>query len=195
MLKKKKDITGKRFGNLVALYPISEPMGSYGSSVWKCRCDCGREINVMYYSLLSGNNKSCGCLKEKSQKDLVDRLELVDGTCIEWLGGRRKRSDNKSGCSGVFRKRNGNYSASIGFKKKLIYLGTYKSCEEAVEARKKAEDMIFGSFLEGYKYWKERAAEDPEWAQKHPFRFDVKKNQGRIVIDNPMKEFLDQQEV
>ena len=30
---------------------------------WLCRCECGVEVVVKGFKLLSGNNKSCGCLK------------------------------------------------------------------------------------------------------------------------------------
>lgn len=190
MRKKKEDITGNRYGKLVALYAVSEHYGDYGASVWRCRCDCGREVNVTYSSLLSGNKKSCGCLKEECQKNLYERMELVDGTCVEWIEGRKMRADNKTGCKGVFKKKNGRYSASIGFKKKVFYLGTYETYPEAVSARKKAEENIFGSFLECHRYWKDRAETDPDWGRDHPFRFDVEKREGEIVIHTPMMELI-----
>ena len=190
---KKKDITGNRYGKLVALYAVSESYGDYGATVWRCRCDCGKEVNVTYSGLLSGNNKSCGCLKEESQKNLTERLELVDGTCVDWLEKRKMRTDNKSGHKGVFRKKSGRYSASIGFKKKVFYLGTFDTCEEAIEAREKAEEKIFGSFLEGHRYWKSRVELDPEWGEEHPFRFEVEKQNGDIIIHNSMEKYMDQE--
>jgi hypothetical protein len=183
---KKKDLTGNRFGKLVVLYAVSETQGDYGALVWRCRCECGKEINVMYTDLMSGNKKSCGCLKEESQKNLLERMELVDGTCVEWLKDRKMRTDNKSGCKGVFRRKSGKYSATIGFKKKIFCLGTYESREEAIEARKKAEAVVYDGFLDSYNYWKKRAEQDSDWAQNHPFRFDVEKRDGRIVIVNPI---------
>ena len=128
----------------------------------------------MYFGLVSGNNKSCGCLKEESQKNLLERMELVDGTCVEWLKDRKIRTDNKSGCKGVYKRKSGKYSVTIGFKKRIIYLGTYDSKEEAVEVRKKAEEVVYDSFLE----------EDPEWAKEHPFQFDVEKKGSRLVVKN-----------
>ena len=101
---KKRDLTGCRFGKLVVLHAVSEVKEGYGASVWRCRCDCGKEVNVMYFGLVSGNNKSCGCLKEESQKNLRERMELVDGTCVEWLKDRKIRTDNKSGCKGVYKR-------------------------------------------------------------------------------------------
>ena len=191
MLIKKRDLTGSRFGKLVVLNAVSEVKEGYGASVWRCRCDCGKEVNVMYFGLVSGNNKSCGCLKEESQKNLLERMELVDGTCVEWLKDRKIRTDNKSGCKGVYKRKSGKYTVSIGFKKKIIYLGTYESRDEAIEARKKAEELVYDSFLEGYSIRKKRAKQDPEWEKGHPFQFDVEKKGGRLVVHNPMVQIAE----
>jgi hypothetical protein len=59
-----KDITGKRFGRLVAQEVFGkEPSGSYK---WKCLCDCGNEKTVRKSHLSLGNTKSCGCLQYES---------------------------------------------------------------------------------------------------------------------------------
>lgn len=57
-----KDRAGQRFGSLVvlALYGFSK---TRKHSFWKCRCDCGIQINVSANSLVSSNTKSCGCTK------------------------------------------------------------------------------------------------------------------------------------
>ena len=54
------DITNKRFGKLVALYPTEKRYGS--SIIWKCQCDCGTICEKPSNSLVSGGVKSCGCL-------------------------------------------------------------------------------------------------------------------------------------
>ena len=51
------DLTGMRFGHLTALRP--NVPGRPG--VWACRCDCGREIPVQRWRLLTNNTGSCGC--------------------------------------------------------------------------------------------------------------------------------------
>lgn len=75
------DISGQRFGSLVALEPTSERRG--GKIVWRCRCDCGNETFVTAKDLKSGNTKSCGCLKYQI-KDLTGqrfgRLTVVEKT-------------------------------------------------------------------------------------------------------------------
>ena len=191
MHKRIHDITGNRYGSLVVLYPVSKQREDGSAVVWRCRCDCGKETNVLQSSLVAGNKKSCGCLKEKTQQSLSEQFEMVDGTCVEWLRDRKRRTDNKTGCKGVFRKKNGKYSASIGFKKKVFHIGTYETLDQAVEARKEAEDQIFGSFLESYRNWKRMAEQDPEWEQDHPFRFDVEKRDGRLKISDSMRDYLE----
>lgn len=51
--KPKKDLTGKRFGKLIAVEYL-------GKSEWKCVCDCGNEHIVKTNYLTSGDTKSCG---------------------------------------------------------------------------------------------------------------------------------------
>lgn len=53
------DITGERFGRLVAVeVDHSGPGGRY----WLCQCDCGNTAVALCADLRSGTTKSCGCL-------------------------------------------------------------------------------------------------------------------------------------
>lgn len=52
------DLTGRTFGRLTVLYK-APVVGTR----WVCLCTCGSECVVRACHLLSGNNKSCGCLK------------------------------------------------------------------------------------------------------------------------------------
>lgn len=58
----KLELTGKRFGRLVARKDTGER--KQRQSVWLCRCDCGKDIDVQAGNLQSGNTKSCGCLRD-----------------------------------------------------------------------------------------------------------------------------------
>ena len=58
----KVDLTGQRFGRLVALSPINKREA--GSIVWKCLCDCGNISFVKAKCLRDGHNKSCGCIRK-----------------------------------------------------------------------------------------------------------------------------------
>ena len=55
-----KDITGQRFGKLVAVERLGFDHHNR-RSVWLCQCDCGNEKAVLLNSLTSGHVKSCGC--------------------------------------------------------------------------------------------------------------------------------------
>ena len=55
--------------------------------------------------------------------------------------------NNKSGVSGVrFNKDRNKWEASITYHKKAIFLGRFMDFNEAVNARKRAEDIYFGEF-------------------------------------------------
>lgn len=53
------DITGERFGFLVAVAPTYRG----GRRVWECKCNCGGISFVSAGKLRIGNTKSCGCRK------------------------------------------------------------------------------------------------------------------------------------
>ena len=79
-----KDITGQRFGRLVAikLIPKEERTWSNKERAWLCRCDCGNEVIVRQRNLLSARmTKSWGCLRKRDAfkatnmiKDLEDEF-------------------------------------------------------------------------------------------------------------------------
>ena len=61
------DITGQRFGRLVAikLIPKEERTWSNKERAWLCKCDCGNEVIVRQRNLLGKRiTKSCGCLRK-----------------------------------------------------------------------------------------------------------------------------------
>lgn len=60
---KKHDITGQRFGRLIAVEPTNE-RASNGGVRWKCRCDCGNYIYPTMNNLKRGHTTSCGCAKD-----------------------------------------------------------------------------------------------------------------------------------
>lgn len=65
----RKDITGMRFGKLVAIEPTGTVIG--GSAIWRCQCDCGGRVCVPLRQLTAGSRKSCGCLSHPARKDYV----------------------------------------------------------------------------------------------------------------------------
>ena len=64
-----KDLTGQRFGRLVAIQPIKSLSNS--KYYWLCQCDCGNTIEVIGTSLTSGNTRSCGCIKSIGETNIA----------------------------------------------------------------------------------------------------------------------------
>jgi len=56
----KLDLTNKVFNKLTALEVVGK--NKHNHIIWKCVCQCGNTKNVTTNALMSGNNKSCGCL-------------------------------------------------------------------------------------------------------------------------------------
>lgn len=55
----KKDLTGLSFGYLTVICELEERKNEH--IVWRCRCKCGREVDVTGCNLITGNSTSCGC--------------------------------------------------------------------------------------------------------------------------------------
>lgn len=65
------DLTNEKFGRLTVLYRDleAEKLKKDRHAVWRCKCDCGKEISVVGKDLRQGKTKSCGCLqKEKTSE-------------------------------------------------------------------------------------------------------------------------------
>ena len=61
--KSAKDLTGQRFGRLVAVEPLESEPGK--GVLWHCKCDCGGSKDVPSSRLLGKKTQSCGCIKRE----------------------------------------------------------------------------------------------------------------------------------
>ena len=157
------DMTGQRFGRLTIIEPVKKERRSTRGQMWKCLCDCGKEVVVHRSELVAKKAQSCGCLSaELASERAAKNLGLFDGTNISMLRqSNRPRANNTSGVRGVsWNKRKQKWSASIGLQGKDIYLGAYSKFEDAVAARKSAEEKYFAPIIE--KYDTEQAKEEQE---------------------------------
>lgn len=90
-MKTVKDLTGQRFGRLVAIEKIS---AKGIATKWLCMCDCGKKVSVLTHSLISGNTSSCGCLhREKLAENnkISKRKHGMTGTRLYRIWGGMKR--------------------------------------------------------------------------------------------------------
>ena len=145
--RQKLDLTGQRYGRLTVIAPAPH-VGR--RTAWLCRCDCGRETVVTSGHLRSGHTSSCGCmgLESASASGGLSGLTYVDGTCVEMLRAKTIRKNNTSGVPGVdWLSRKQLWRATICFKGKRYYLGGYHRFEDAVKARREAEEQLHDSFV------------------------------------------------
>lgn len=71
------DISGQRFGRLTAVeYVGAKRTNTNRWSMWRCKCDCGKESVVRYIHLVTGNTKSCGCLEAENKLTMVRKAQL-----------------------------------------------------------------------------------------------------------------------
>ena len=174
------DITGQKFEKLTALYP-SRRYDKSGSVIWRCRCDCGREVDVSYNNLRYGNQKSCGCQKKEHDQKLSGYLTHVAGTSIDMLKSKKVPKDNTTGYRGVYFIK-GKYVAKIVFRKKQYFLGSFDRIEDAAEARREAEEVLFDGVSQHYRAWKQHSEADPAWGDQNPIQVLVDQENGRLRV-------------
>lgn len=94
------DISGQKFGRLHAInqtgwHPL--PTGKR-LPVWRCVCDCGREISVRKPYLMSGDTASCGCLRSETTAKLKAKhgLSHADSTYDIWVLMRQRCNNPKA---------------------------------------------------------------------------------------------------
>jgi len=146
------DLTGKKFFRLTALYPTDKRAGH--SVVWHCKCDCGNEVEAYGQALTHGRTVSCGCYKSELELKhiaIVHKKQREESAMYETAlkvvkVGKNPPKNNKTGCLGVYKHQSGKYISEIRFQKKRYYLGYFEKLEDAVEARRIAEEKLYGDF-------------------------------------------------
>ena len=71
------DIIGKRFGRLVALEKTNKKI-SNGTYIYKCKCDCGKEVEIPSAYLLNGHNRSCGCFRSEYMSNKQKKYNRIE---------------------------------------------------------------------------------------------------------------------
>lgn len=141
--KKKYDIIDQTFERWTVLKELDI---RNGERFYLCRCKCGTEREVRRNSLVTGNSKSCGCLRKERMKETQSQLPKVNGIDIKNFTNKTRKG-TKTGHKGVAPFGNGKFKAYIGFNGNNMYLGTFDTLDEAFQARKEAEEKYYTPLL------------------------------------------------
>lgn len=87
--------TGSRVGKLLVLYVNGKSPN--GSLMWRCICDCGKEVDVISSSLNNGLKQSCGCLYDELKgKQNSSHNQSRTQTYNSWLAMRSRCYNKKN---------------------------------------------------------------------------------------------------
>lgn len=146
-------LVGKRFGKLTVLKDTGKRYRTKSGSanrIYLCSCDCGNVVEVQGKMLIAEKTRSCGCLFDEWLKN-----DFVESTKITALT-MKKSTLNTSGYKGVsYTKKTKKWKASITFKGIHHYLGSFSNKQDAIDARKEAEEKYFKPILDKYEYKKD----------------------------------------
>lgn len=86
------DLTGQRFGKLVAIKPVGQAKGK--QYLWECICDCGNTSVAIGSNLIRGNTKACGCVRLTEIGDRTRKHGMSKTRIFNIWAGMRKRCLN-----------------------------------------------------------------------------------------------------
>lgn len=152
--KKSPDLTGQVFGRLTVLGRSDKRMarGKRTVPMWRCRCECGAIVDKARDILTNDDVSMClDCAQKYTAAIARKSAGFVGGTQVTKLRDMSPNAANTSGVRGVYyEKRTNTWRARLKFKGRIMSFGSYARFEDAVLARRAAEQEYFGGFLEEY---------------------------------------------
>lgn len=153
---RRKDLTGKEYGMLTVI-KCSDRKYRNGC-LWICACKCGNTIEVSESDLERGRKTHCGCqrkanLEQSAQHARKKNREknMREGTSLARIKSTKVPSSSTTGVRGVYYNAQRDYwYAQIRFKGKTRHLGIFRTKDEAIKARKAAEEVYFKPMIEKY---------------------------------------------
>lgn len=153
---KSPDLTGQVFGKLTVI-GRSDKRGKRGNRttpLWECRCECGAITYKAKDTLTNPELSMCAeCAVKYAAERARESAGFVEGTQLAKIRDMTPSAANTSGVRGVYyESKSDRWRAEIKFRQKRYYLGRYKNKEDAIKARKVAEQELFETFLEEYSH-------------------------------------------
>lgn len=152
-MSRKVDLKDKEFGRLKGIKPTGNIIRH--STEWEFICKCGNKCFASANDVMWAGKTSCGCAKEEEDVKhaaIARKSQLKEfGTDLVKITTNNINKNNTSGIRGVsWRKKEKLWVARIQFQKKTYSLGYYHNLEDAIKARKTAEQELYGNFLKWY---------------------------------------------
>lgn len=140
------------------------PPSKRGESL-RCRAvcpACGKET-VTSIKRLPHITHCATCNRNiKKKSEAIHSAAWADGSSLVSVKSRMCGATNRNsttGVNGVSRRPDGRYRAYINFKRKQVDLGLYDTLEDAAVARKAAETVLYGEYLDAHEGWEEELKE------------------------------------
>lgn len=73
-----KDYSGQRFGKLTILHKIDKQNKTKGGNYYLCQCDCGNLCEVHPNDFVTGNVRSCGCLRSRKEFEISELFKSLN---------------------------------------------------------------------------------------------------------------------
>ncbi len=95
-----KNITGQRFGKLVAKHKDIE--NTKKITKWICLCDCGKTTSVYLSNLTRGRTLSCGCFQHSGKHNMYgSKIYSIWGAMIQRCSNPNNLNYNSYGGRGI----------------------------------------------------------------------------------------------
>lgn len=150
------DLIGREFGRLKV---VDNDRARPGYVL--CECSCGNKISILGYSLTKRERptRSCECIQKEAASKIGRRtiksnsaqrieMNMHYDTNFQIIESKKPFANNKTGHKGVwYNSARGKYMANITLHHKTRYLGSFSKLEDAIAARKAAEDELFSPLI------------------------------------------------
>ena len=149
------DIVGMRFGRLEVM------ANAHRKGYVTCKCECGNVKDIRATQLTKTDPvTSCGCLQRERASEIGSDIfkrnfapfyteSLQYHTNFHVIESDKPGVKNKSGYKGVwFNEKRGQWEAYISIHRKRIFLGRYSNKDDAIRARKRAEEEYFEPLIQ-----------------------------------------------
>ena len=98
-----KDLIGNKYGRLTVIKRLGSTKNK--KSLFLCKCDCGKHVEIIGGNLVSGTTKSCGCYKLQLRHESANpdrrRLKRIHRMMLQRCEDKNNKSYKRYGGRGI----------------------------------------------------------------------------------------------